>query len=510
VGLTGAHDGPRDSTTALPEERPSIAPLAVAGLGALVLAGSLAAFGPHGVAVGAVVFAVAVTLAVVDTRTSLVRWPVALVTLVGVVWLIPIKLYRFPIEVGFAIEPYRVVVGVLACALVVWAVRNREAISFGGLERPLVLLLGVTLIAQVVNFRALNAAEPGTALKSLSYFLSFILVFVVVASVVRTLDHAETVIKALVVGGVVVAVFAAYEARSNYNVFSHLHEWFPALDRDAREQSSLRGGRERVRASAQHPIALAAALMMMLPFAFYLASRAKSMAGSILWGAAAIAMALGALTTISRTAVLMGIAMGVTALVLRPQAVLRLWPLLIVLPVATHAVAPGVLGGLYNSLFPRRGITSQLSGREGLPGSGRFDDVDPALKLWEQSPIVGHGIGTTVTPPLDPGDFRPSVELIFDNQYLLTFVQIGTVGLVALVWFLVAAAAATGKGARGPGGAASDLMAACCVSIVGFAAGMLAYDAFAFVQATLVFFIIAAVGLAVRRATATPRLTVPA
>jgi hypothetical protein len=384
-------------------------------------------------------------------------------------------------------------------------VRHRGEIAFGGMERPLVVLVGVAILTQIVNYHALSEAEPGGALKSLSYFLSFVVVFVVVSSVVKTLQDAENMIKALVVGALGVALFAAYEARTGYNVFSHLQEWIPVLERDFREQSSLRGGRQRVRASAQHPIALAAALMMMVPFAIYLASRARSRSGIAVWAGASVVIALGALTTISRTAVLMGIAMAAAALWLRPRVVVRFWPLLIVLPIATHVVAPGVLGGLYNSLFPRQGLVTQLSGREGLSGSGRFDDIDPAFALWQEAPFVGHGIGTSVTTENDPE--RVAAPIIFDNQYLLTLVQTGAVGLLALVWFVVSASRKLVRGARAraPDGT-TDLLAACCVSVIGFGAGMLAFDALAFVQATLIFFMIAAVGLSLCRTTRAKQL----
>ena len=49
---------------------------------------------------------------------------------------------------------------------------------------------------------------------------------------------------------------------------------------------------------------------------------------------------------------------------------------------------------------------------------------------------------------------------------------------------------------RGP---RSDLAAACAAAIAAFGVSMLVFDAFAFVQSTILFFAIAAVGLQARR-----------
>ena len=50
------------------------------------------------------------------------------------------------------------------------------------------------------------------------------------------------------------------------------------------------------------------------------------------------------------------------------------------------------------------------------------------------------------------------------------------------------------KAARDTLGRTSDLVAACCVACAGFAVGMLTFDAFTFVQCTLLFFVLMALG----------------
>ena len=101
------------------------------------------------------------------------------------------------------------------------------------------------------------------------------------------------------------AVTALYDSRFTYNVFEHLHEWIPVLEYVPREVDATRGGLIRVYGSAQHPIALGVALLMMVPLAIYLSGRAATVFRSRLWIGAAIVCAAGALSTVSRTTVVM-------------------------------------------------------------------------------------------------------------------------------------------------------------------------------------------------------------
>ena len=58
-------------------------------------------------------------------------------------------------------------------------------------------------------------------------------------------------------------------------------------------------------------------------------------------------------------------------------------------------------------------------------------------------------------------------------------------------------------------GPEADLVSACAIACAGFATAMLFFDAFAFVQATLVFFIIAAIGLRLRQLGLDPAPVIP-
>ena len=112
-------------------------------------------------------------------------------------------------------------------------------------------------------------------MKSLSLFLSFIVVFLLFASTLDSFREIERIVAALVLGGVVVAVAALYEGHTYYNVFDTFR-----MDSGIRAERAgdpraacgpttrprIRPASDRIRSRAQ----------MVLPFAVYLASRAKT------------------------------------------------------------------------------------------------------------------------------------------------------------------------------------------------------------------------------------------
>jgi polysaccharide biosynthesis protein PslJ len=435
-------------------------------------------------------------------------WAGAVSFLVLVVWLVPIKTYRLPVNLPFSLEIYRLVLIVFLGAWLVSIATGRLGVSAAGLAKPLVLLGAVGVMSIIANTTALSRAGlESQAMKSLTYFLSFIVAYLLVCSTINSLGAVDLVVRTLVLGAAVIAGFAVYEARTGYDVFDHLHKWFSFMQPTHEIQAAhQRGSRLRVRASAQHPIALGAALTMAMPLAAYLASRARDTAGRLVWGAAAVLVLVGALVTVSRTVVLMGLAMVVVALLVRKQVLRRYWPGAIVLVVAVHFAAPHTLGSLYHAFLPQGGLTNSLSARSGEVGSGRLADIGPGFDSWKQAPLFGHGLGTGKTAgSTEPGaiiDPKTGAPIIFDDQYLNSLVSIGFFGLVAVIWFVWGAVGRLVGTARRLSDASGDLVAACAVACAGFGVGMLTFDAFSFVQCTLLFFVVTALGLRTRQLTA--------
>jgi hypothetical protein len=472
------------------------------GFGAVAMAAGIA-LGPKSALAGAAIFVGLAILAMRELATPTITWANAVACFVLLMWLVPSKGYRLPVTLPFNLEPYRLVLAALLFVLVMALIGGRAKLRFLGFGAAVAVLASAATVSAILNYNDIggDAGDPG-AIKSLSYFLGFLAVFVLVAAVIRTHEQIDTVLRAFVVGAAIVAAAAIYESRSGYNAFDHLAEWFPVLIRESRAIFEGRGGNLRVYASAQHPIALSAALFMAFPLALYLVGRASSQLRARLWIVAAAVCAMGAVATISRTTVIMGVALAAVGLWLRRRQVIRFWPLLLVLPFAIHFAVPGALGGIYKAFFPAQGLGSDLYVRSGESGSGRFADIEPGIRLWEAAPLFGQGIGAQLTTgqagASDPAASAEGAVLIFDNQWLNTLVATGFVGLVGALWFVWGSFGSIGRYARRVVGPRSDLAAACAAAICAFGVSMLVFDAFAFIQVTIFFFMIVALGLTAR------------
>ena len=104
--------------------------------------------------------------------------------------------------------------------------------------------------------------------------------FVLVASGVRSRADVERCVKAIVLGGAVVAFCAIVETRTGYNVFNHMRTVFPFLQDTGERASEVRNGALRAEASAQHPIALGVALSLCLPLSLALVTRVTARSGA--------------------------------------------------------------------------------------------------------------------------------------------------------------------------------------------------------------------------------------
>jgi O-antigen ligase len=446
------------------------------------------------------------SLASSSTALPFVSWPAAISTLVLFIWLVPIKRYNLPVDLPFRLEVYRLALVALLVAFGIAVIAGRARLNLAGVGAPVVLLVTAALASQVANQGAINAAGLQTqSLKSLSFFLSYFVVFALVTSTLQSLDEIHRVLAAMVVGAAIVAVAALFEGRTHNNLFDGLADWIPVLQDTGEDRFNYRGGRLRVRASAQHPIALACALLLVVPVAVYLSRHARSWVRARLWLGTTIVILMAALATVSRTAVLMFAAILAIGLVFRAKALRRYWPLLAALVVATHFAAPGSMRTLYKAYTPKGGLVQEQQARSSQQGSGRLADVEPGVRRWSQKPLLGRGLGTnsTLAEPLSLEglqslDQGAPLRVIYDNQYLLTLVALGALGFVGTLWFVWGAVRKLGRSARRTTGRAGDLMVSCTASCAAFGVSLAVFDAFSFVQATLVFFLVAALGLRAR------------
>jgi hypothetical protein len=426
-------------------------------------------------------------LAAVAVRRPYLSWKGVLVALLLVVLFIPIRRYRMPGDLPFQLEPYRVLVllivaGWLASLLVDRRVRLRRS----RLEAPLAFIMITTVASILVNSGRVGPLQP-TVLKSLTFLISFLVVFYLVVSVVRTGAVATTLAKTFVTGGAIVGVLAVLEARTGITPFTRLDAVLPFLTPDPSFGGEIgRGTAVRAYGPAEHPIALGAALVMLVPLAIYVVR-----VSSPRWYFALLALVVGVLSTVSRTGVIMLLVTGLVFLALRPRETRRMWPLLLPMLVVTHLAVPGTLGSLKQAFLPEGGLIQEQRGSEGSCSSaGRVADLGPTLAEVSKKPFFGHGYGTRIVTGPD------SNACILDNQWLGTLFEVGAVGVLAWLWLFLSVLRRYGGAARDDSSPTGWLLVAMTASVTAYAVGMFTFDALGFVQVTFLLFIILGLGAA--------------
>jgi len=481
---------------------PGVAPWAAgpdrAALGLKVAAGVAACAALAAPAAGMnpvfVAFPAAVGLIFAVAHRTILAWRTLVAAVVTVILIIPMKRYSLlPNTLPFHIELYRLLIaGVAVCWLGSVLIDPATKIRRTGLDIALAAF-GLTVLASIaVNAGRVGALDVGgLVLKRITFLASgFVLVYLISSTITRRRD-IDFLVRIIVTSGTIVAICALYESRSGYNVFNHLQTLFPAMRFDGSTLVSTiddsRGGRLRVRASAEHPIALGAALAILLPLGIYLAHRT----GQRRWWLAVALLAFGVLSTVSRTGVLMLLVIGITYAILKPAATRRALPILLPLLIASHVAVPGALGGLKSAFFPAGGVVAEQQYGAGTHGSGRLADFGPSIAEWEQTPLLGQGYATRISDVLDPRQNAP----ILDDQWLGSLLETGLLGLAGLAWLFVRTIRKLGRAARRDSSAHGWLLAGLAASISGFAAGMWTFDAFGFYQVTLLFFVM--IGLSI-------------
>jgi polysaccharide biosynthesis protein PslJ len=479
---------------------------------ALIILGALSALSLS-VATGTRVVDVALLVLVFSllaaSHRALLRWNALVSGIVLVIFFIPIKRYGLPVNLPFSLEPYRIVVMLVAAAWLTSVLIDRKVkLRSTGLEIPLALLAFSILMSEAVNGGRIHDLGVSTqVVKTLTFFASFIVILYVFVSVVRSRGQLDRLIKLLVVSGTVVATAAVVESRTGYNVFNHLGQAIPALQyRDPAvfaglDADFLARGRLRVYASAAHPIELAAVLSMLVPLALYLARRDRR------WFICGGLLTLGTLATVSRTGVLMLLVIGLTLLFLRPTNTLRLWPAVIPLLLVVHFALPQTLGSIRASFFPKGGLIAEQSETKvnSRSSDGRLADIGPSLREFSQRPLFGQGFGTRIVSatygqPPAPGQSAeqapaagpaPNARLL-DDAWLSLLLETGALGAFALLWLFTRSIKRLIRLARTDEGDDGWLATSFAASIAAFAIAMLTFDALGFVQVTILLFILLA------------------
>jgi len=126
-------------------------------------------------------------------------------------------------------------------------------------------------------------------------------------------------------------------------------------------------------------------------------------------------------------------------------------------------------------------------------------------------PAFGLGFATRVTmETVEPdGTIIPGNARILDDQWLGVLAETGLIGFVAFGWMFIRFVRRAGRDAKHDRSQRGWLLTATVASVAGYGAGMFTYDAFSFIQVTLLLFLVLGLGCAAWKATPEPADEVP-
>lgn len=335
-------------------------------------------------------------------------------------------------------------------------------------RHPIQAVLCVVWLSVLASYILMNrGALTDTQLLSADRVLVRLAVMTGVALVAAewlgSLSDVRRVLRALCWGAAFCGVVAAFQYFAGFDLSKYLRE-LPGFTVNHDTPGIVdRGGLHRVAGTAITAIELGVVAGMLLPIAIYLGMYDRERSLRKRWAPVPL-IALGVATSVSRSGIIAVVVAFVVLVVLMPP-VPRLAALCAV-PFALSAAfmtAHGLIGTL----------ASFFSAGENDPSIGyRLHDYPLAQNVWQEAPWFGHGGGTWI-----PADMLN----IFDNQFLNTAVELGLVGVVALLIFLVVPASAALMARRHSRNAELRLLCAALAGS-GFAAALcsLTFDSLSF------------------------------
>jgi O-antigen ligase len=290
------------------------------------------------------------------------------------------------------------------------------------LVRSAVFIYASSLIATYAYAAAGNLPRDELDLADHMLVSAFAMIGIVLLVVdgVRGRARLDLVLKTVAAMGAVLGVIGAAQFLLRFDPTPYMV--LPGL-RFTQEELFVveRNGLSRVAATTGHPIEFAVVCAMILPIALHFAFQAlERRQPHLRWWLCAGLIAAGMVFSVSRSA-FVGVA-GAAAVLLvgwpRRRRLLALGAMVVFLG-AVKVVVPGVLGAILD-LFTGLSTDSSL----------RWRTMDYAAAATEISrhPWLGRGLGTWYAPKY----------LVFDNQYILTTVETGIIGVLAFAGLFLA------------------------------------------------------------------------
>jgi polysaccharide biosynthesis protein PslJ len=256
--------------------------------------------------------------------------------------------------------------------------------------------------------------------RTLLTLMAAISVGLMVCDGVRSVAGVERILKAVVAGVSFVSLVGVLQSRLGFDLTTYLT--LPGLRSVAQELTILeRSIFLRPSGTAGHPIEYGVVCSFALPLALHFGFAARRLGdrSQWRWWLCFSLIAAGIMFSLSRSAILGAGLAGLVLFATWPwRRRFRMMLLGVVFLGAMRLLIPGLVGTLY-ALFSNFGQDNSVK--------GRLVDYGPAGQEISRYPLLGHGVGT----------FLPEKYGWLDNQYLMTLVNNGFLGLAALAAVLV-------------------------------------------------------------------------
>jgi hypothetical protein len=376
---------------------------------------------------------------------------------------------------------------ILGVGLFIWYLLNwlHPASNFDTGRQPMrrasVLFLCAVLVSYVsANRHTLATLELNGADRGVILTCGWLGVLLLAADGIETIERLQTLLRRIVIGATGMAMLGIVQFFTGFNAAQYFN--IPGLSvLQPYTDINYRDSIVRPSATAIHPIEFGFVLAVVLPLAIYQARHAPPGRRVRRWLQVAVIAATLPMT-VSRSAVL---GLAICLIVILPTWHRKdrwlAYFVIICSVFALRTVIPGLIGTLRN-LFLDIGTDSSALSRTAAFGL--------AQPLISAHPWFGQGFGT----------FLPNTLFYTDDQYLNSLIEIGAVGLIAVLallgtgWFLARSArrAITDPKLRD---LAQCMAASTAVIMVGYAT----FDAFYFPMAAgLTFLVLGCVAAAWR------------
>jgi hypothetical protein len=339
----------------------------------------------------------------------------------AMLWLVPFDSLRLdipsPIDLNLDRIALPLVAGMWVLAMAIGG-RGMPRIRGTKIHAAVALFVTVAFLSVILDAPSLNGTlELDTSVKKLPLLLSYASVFVIMASVIRR-DEVAAFVKYTLLLAVICALGMVYEDQTFHSPF---FEWSQKVLPDVFELiGSSSGwdteGRRMVHGPTAHPLVAASMVSLAFPIAVLGIVDARRTSRRILYGLAGAILLLGVLSTQRKTGLVAPAAGLLTLATFRRRELLRLAPLAVIGLVILVIASPGSVDPVVEQFSP-----SRLGGANTV--SDRAADYD----------AIRPDVGTHFALGRGYGSYQPVGHRILDSELLVRLVEMGMLGVVALL-----------------------------------------------------------------------------